>query len=113
MRLATCRRFATANEPGTYAFTFTKSSVATAAGIVAYRGVNPTTPVGDGESAGPVASVHRTLPLGHFTELVLRVGELELRAFTGEPVGDRVRVSAARALCYIDGQLVPDSGGKA
>ena len=36
---------ATAGEPATYAFTFTKSSVATAAGIVAYRGVNTTTPV--------------------------------------------------------------------
>jgi hypothetical protein len=45
MRLSTFRRFATANEPASYAFTFTKSSTATAAGIAAYRGVNPTTPI--------------------------------------------------------------------
>jgi hypothetical protein len=45
MRLSTFRRFATANEPASYAFTFSKSSTATAAGIAAYRGVNLTTPV--------------------------------------------------------------------
>jgi MSHA biogenesis protein MshQ len=45
MRLSTFRRFATASEPASYAFTFTKSSTATAAGIVVYRGVNPTTPI--------------------------------------------------------------------
>ena len=42
MRLSTFRRFVTAAEPASHVFTFTKSSTATAAGIVAYRGVHPT-----------------------------------------------------------------------
>jgi len=63
-------------------------------------------PLDAGEAAGPVAEVRRTLPRGHFTELVLRLGELELRAYTAQPVADRVRVSVVRALCYVDGKLV-------
>ncbi|HEX4251007.1 MAG TPA: hypothetical protein VH008_24285 [Pseudonocardia sp.] len=48
------------------------------------------------------------LPRGHFAELVLRLGDTELWAFAPEPpagVAARVRVSAARALCYLDDQL--------
>jgi len=45
MRLSTFRRFVTTTEPATHVFTFTKSSTASSAGIAAYRGVNPTTPV--------------------------------------------------------------------
>jgi len=45
MRLSTFRRFVTAAEPASHVFTFTKSSTATAAGIVAYRGVHPTNPI--------------------------------------------------------------------
>jgi MSHA biogenesis protein MshQ len=45
MRLSTFRRFVTTTEPATHVFTFTKSSTASSAGIAAYRGVDPTTPV--------------------------------------------------------------------
>ena len=45
MRLATFRRLATANEPASYVFTFSKSTTAATAGIAAYRGVDPTAPI--------------------------------------------------------------------
>lgn len=60
------------------------------------------------ESAGALATVERELPRGHFTELVLRLGATELRAFGPDvpgTVGSRVRVSAIRALCYDGGEL--------
>lgn len=45
MRLVTFRRWAASGEPASYAFTFSKSTTSAAAGIVAYRGVDPTTPI--------------------------------------------------------------------
>jgi putative spermidine/putrescine transport system ATP-binding protein len=60
------------------------------------------------ESVGALATVERELPRGHFTELVLRLGDRELRAFgpdVPDTVGSRVRVSAMRALCYEDDRL--------
>ena len=60
------------------------------------------------ESAGPLGTVERALPRGHFTELALRVGGTELRTFTSDPpasTGSKVRVRAARALCYLDDRL--------
>ena len=60
------------------------------------------------DSAGPLATVERVLARGHFTELALRLGRTELRAFTSDTLGgtgSRVRVGAARALCYLDDRL--------
>jgi hypothetical protein len=45
MRLVTFRKWTVAGEPASYAFTFSKSTTSAAAGMVAYRGVDPTTPV--------------------------------------------------------------------
>ena len=45
MRLVTFRKWMAAGEPASYAFTFSKSTTSAAAGVIAYRGVDPTTPI--------------------------------------------------------------------
>ncbi|NUR92888.1 MAG: ABC transporter ATP-binding protein [Nonomuraea sp.] len=55
---------------------------------------------------GAPARVLRTIPRGHYTELVLGVGEHKLRAFVPPgPELTEARVEIARALLYREGQL--------
>ena len=57
---------------------------------------------------GPPGTVVRVLPHGHFSEVVLRVDDTELRSFVSgdvPAVGDQVRVCLTRALRYRDGKL--------
>ena len=56
---------------------------------------------------GPDATVVREVPRGHYKELVLQLGDQEVRAFVPadlEPA-ERVRIRFARALLYRDGVL--------
>jgi putative spermidine/putrescine transport system ATP-binding protein len=70
-----------------------------------------------GHPGGVPARVVREVPRGHFTEFVLGLGPLTLRAFVGadSPVGrETVPVTFGRALVYADGKLVSESpGGRA
>jgi ABC-type Fe3+/spermidine/putrescine transport system ATPase subunit len=56
---------------------------------------------------GAEATILREVPRGHFKELVLRMGEHEVRAFVAVDLGspDVLRVRFARALLYRDGVL--------
>ena len=45
MRVSTYRRFAASSEPVSYAFTFSKSTTASTAGIAVYSGVDATNPI--------------------------------------------------------------------
>ncbi|MFD2082239.1 iron(III) transport system ATP-binding protein/putative spermidine/putrescine transport system ATP-binding protein [Actinopolymorpha cephalotaxi] len=61
-----------------------------------------------GQPGGVPARVVREVPRGHFTEFVLELGPLTLRAFVGAdtPVGqETVPVTFGRALVYADGKL--------
>lgn len=63
MRLTSFRKFAAASEPATYTFTFSKSTTAGAAGILAYRGVHPSTPIdANGGQVTSKASNRATAP---------------------------------------------------
>jgi putative spermidine/putrescine transport system ATP-binding protein len=59
----------------------------------------------DGDGAD--ATVLREVPRGHYKELVLRMGEQELRAFVAAdlPTAERVRIRFARAVLYRDEAL--------
>ncbi|MGI8868466.1 MAG: ABC transporter ATP-binding protein [Mycobacteriales bacterium] len=60
---------------------------------------------------GAAATVDRTIPRGHYREVVLKAGGTTLRAFTDaspEP-DDRVSVRVRTALVYRDGALQTDS----
>jgi putative spermidine/putrescine transport system ATP-binding protein len=65
-------------------------------------------------SLGVPATVVRTLPRGHYTEVVARIGEQTVRAFLGADFSaEQVRVSFRRALVYREGVLVRDGGADA
>ncbi|GAA2755008.1 ABC transporter ATP-binding protein [Actinopolymorpha rutila] len=70
-----------------------------------------------GHPGGVPARVVREVPRGHFTEFVLDLGPLTLRAFVGAdtPVGqETVPVTFGRALVYADGKLRSElPGGRA
>ncbi|MFI6602090.1 ABC transporter ATP-binding protein [Nonomuraea sp. NPDC050536] len=57
---------------------------------------------------GVPATVLRTIPRGHYTELVLGIGDHRIRAFVApslSPSGDTVHVEIGRALLYREGKL--------
>jgi hypothetical protein len=63
MRLSTYQRWAVSGEPATYAFMFSKSTSAASAGVVAYRGVHPTTPIdAHGGQLNASSSIRATAP---------------------------------------------------
>ena len=70
-------------------------------------GVRPEDVVLSPDGDGAEATVVREVPRGHYKELVLRVGEAELRAFAAAELraAERLRVAFARALLYRDGVL--------
>ena len=59
------------------------------------------------EGEGADATLLRTVPRGHYKELVLRAGAHEVRAFVAPEldVGERVRIAFARAVLYRGGTL--------
>jgi ABC-type Fe3+/spermidine/putrescine transport system ATPase subunit len=59
----------------------------------------------DGDGAD--ATVLREVPRGHYKEVVLRLGDAEVRAFVAPELstGERQRVRLGRALLYRDGEL--------
>ncbi|GAA5127999.1 ABC transporter ATP-binding protein [Pseudonocardia adelaidensis] len=62
-------------------------------------------------AGGTAARVQRVVPRGHFTEVVLEVGETRLRAYLGpddpRPApDDTAAIQFRRALSYADGQLI-------
>jgi len=64
-------------------------------------------PAGDGAEA----RVLREIPRGHYKELVMQLGEAEVRAFVGPEVAtsERQRVRFGRAVVYADGVLRPST----
>jgi ABC-type Fe3+/spermidine/putrescine transport system ATPase subunit len=70
-------------------------------------GVRPEDVVVSSSGDGTEATLVRSVPRGHFKELVLRAGEHEVRAFVPPELdaGEHLRVSFSRALLYRDGSL--------
>ncbi|MDE3191223.1 MAG: ABC transporter ATP-binding protein [Acidobacteriota bacterium] len=60
---------------------------------------------------GAEAHVLREIPRGHYKELVMQLGEAEVRAFVGPEVStsERQRVRFARAVVYAEGVLRPST----
>jgi MSHA biogenesis protein MshQ len=119
MRLSTFRRFVTASEPASHVFTFTKSSVATAAGIVSYRGVNPTTPIDvHGGTVTSKAGTKLTAPSVNATiagTTLISVFGSAIDATATAPTGmteryDRLSAGSSRIAVAADDQTLSASG---
>jgi putative spermidine/putrescine transport system ATP-binding protein len=70
-------------------------------------GVRPEDVQVTSDGAGPVATILREIPRGHYKELILQLGESEVRAFVAPDLvtSERHRVRFARAVVYRDGVL--------
>ncbi|MGI9093203.1 MAG: ABC transporter ATP-binding protein [Mycobacteriales bacterium] len=61
---------------------------------------------------GPLASVLREMPRGHYKEIVLAIGETEVRAFVAADfTGEQAHVVFSRVLVYRDGVLIDTRPG--
>jgi putative spermidine/putrescine transport system ATP-binding protein len=65
-------------------------------------GVRPEDIVLSGDGPGPIGAVVRDVPLGHYREVTVRLGTVDVRAFVGadDTVPETVHVTARRAVTF-------------
>ena len=64
------------------------------------------------DGAGPIATVRREIPRGHYKQVVVEAGGVELQAFvSGDFTATESRLTFARVLVYQNDQLVEAEGG--